>query len=49
MANEIQLNIKSFICSITVIIDNFMYVVTVSNQKIYVCKRQYEPQGQVMA
>ena len=34
---------------ISVIWDNFMYVITVSNQKIYVSKRQYTPQEPAVA
>ncbi|XP_069105068.1 ragulator complex protein LAMTOR4 homolog [Argopecten irradians] len=33
---------------ISVIWDSFMYVVTVSNHRIYVCKRPYTPQDPVV-
>lgn len=33
---------------ISVIWENFMYVVTVANHRIYVCKRQYVPQEPVV-
>ncbi|ESO98878.1 hypothetical protein LOTGIDRAFT_203685 [Lottia gigantea] len=33
---------------LSVIWDDFMYIVTVSNQKIYVCKKKYVPQDPVL-
>ncbi|XP_060588961.1 ragulator complex protein LAMTOR4-like isoform X2 [Ruditapes philippinarum] len=34
---------------ITVVLDSFMYVITVSGHKIYVCKRKYVPADPVSA
>lgn len=34
---------------ISVILEEFMYVITVSNHRIYVCKRPYNPQDPAVA